>query len=206
MIKKLPPLPQNIMYLDISNTDIKEYPKDVPDTVVSLFVTDTPIWHIDRLPKSLISLDIHDSPIETLPELHEGLEEIYISGTSISSISSLPSTLKILSAYNIKNLRSLPPLPHKLKEIFVDNTPLVLLHDLPSSISMFDCHNCPNLLVSPEMYDRPATYRARWDNYFKTNSIKSCKLIKEELMMNVYHPDRIWNLIEKHGIDILDCF
>jgi Leucine-rich repeat (LRR) protein len=205
MIKKLPPLPQNIMYLDISNTDIKEYPKDVPDTVVSLFVTGTPIWHIDRLPKSLISLDIHDSPIETLPELHEGLEEIYISGTSISSISSLPSTLKILSAYNIKNLRSLPPLPHKLEEIFVDNTPLVLLHDLPASISMFDCRNCPNLLVSQGM-DDPATYRARWDNYFKTNSIKSCKLIKEELMMNVYHPDRIWNLIEKHGIDILDCF
>jgi len=206
MIKKLPPLPPRLLYFDISNTDIEKYPNDVPDTVEAIFITGSRISSIDHLPKSLKTLDIHDSPFLSLPDLHEGLEEIYIKGTLISSISKLPSTLKILSAYNLRTLESLPPLPHGLKEIYVHNTPLVLLHDIPRTVVELECHNCPNLLVGPDQDDDAIKYRARWDNFFKDNAIKMCKAIKEELMMLMYHPDRISYLIEKYGIDIIDSF
>ena len=204
MIKKLPPLPPRLVYLDISNTDIEKYPADVPDTVENIFITGSRISSINRLPKNIKSLDIHDSPFEFLPDLHEGLEEIYIKGTLISSIPKLPSTLKVLSAYCLRTLTSLPPLPQDLKEIYVHDTSIVLLHDIPETVVEFQCHNCPNLLIAPDQDDDAVKYRARWDNYFKDNAMKLCKTIKEELMMRMYHPDRISCLIEKYGIDILD--
>ena len=93
-------------YIQLKNLNITSLPQ-LPDSTVTLMVTDTQINQISTFPTNLI--------------------ELHLAGQSLSEIGSLPEGLHTLTIYNTQ-VTTLPPLPSSLQRLSIVNCPIT---DLP---------------------------------------------------------------------------
>lgn len=201
-LKTVPPLPPNLLELKLSNTWVQELPP-LPPTIYNLICESSPLRELPCLPNSLQYLSVADTPLKAIPPLPPKLDELYCSRMNIRSLPSLPNTLKSLSAYGCKHLTSLPPLPESLRELYIEDTAVGYLM-FPKALRILECARCPNLVIKPASeLETLEEYKKRWMSYEKDMAHWICKAIKEELMMNRWHPDRVYNWMET-GMDVED--
>ena len=152
--------------------------------------------------------------MKSLPTLPSGLKELYCQETQITSLPELPASLKRLDAWAIP-LKVLPPLPRGLKYLYCSDTQITSLPELPPGLVELNCYNTqitvlPELPLSLEVLYTAKTplliqrksqenitqYRKRWCEWREEQASKKRmqeknKLLKEEIMMEVWKPDRI---------------
>lgn len=142
------------------------------------------------------SLSISGLRIDSLPPLHRNLKYINCSGTQISALPELPANLQILDIENTQ-ITVLPRLPRTLKSLRCENTMLLLQREEDESID---------------------SYRLRWEAWWmkeerrieevnSKNRIQDrCRELKEDLMIEVWHPRRIEKWLKDGGFELLDSF
>jgi Leucine-rich repeat (LRR) protein len=161
LITSTPPLPDSLLILDISQTNIIALPDKLPPNLVELDISNTIISSIPtNLPSLLQYLYLTDANISGLPELPPNLKGLHINGTKITSITSLPSSVIELniSRTNIDSLTILPPgliyldisstsitsntllsltsLP--LVQLLLSDTDFTIIPQLPSTVELLD--------------------------------------------------------------------
>ncbi len=200
-IEFLPSLPSSLKTLNCDKTWIKTLPP-LPQQLRDLSCQGCLVEHLPDLPQALKELDCSKTPLKELPKLPPNLKELYCGYTQIESLPQLPKSLKILSSYSCSKLQNLPALPNGLEELYVDSTPIGYL-TFPASLTQLDCQWCPNLPVKRDEKDSIEDYKQRWIDYEKSMAHNVCLTVKEELMMNRWHPDRVLHLLEA-GVDVED--
>jgi Leucine-rich repeat (LRR) protein len=126
-VRKIPPLPNTVRYVNFSRTGIYELPV-LPINIKSIIATAT--------------------RISKLPYLYTGLQELIISGTNVSKLNCLilPDTLYTLDISGTK-ITKLPDLNRGLKTLNISNTEISVLPPLPASLINLYVASCKSLLI-----------------------------------------------------------
>ncbi len=165
-------------WLYIGDLNIYTLPK-LPDRIVNLQCGWAPLSFLFELPSKLKVLNLINSPLTFLPELPDGLKYLDCCGSQLTSLPKLPSSLEYLDCRHT-HLTSLPKLPDSLKRLYCTNTPL----DLPMKQS--------------ETTQEYKLRRKAWREEQK--SMKRIKkrnnILKEEIIMKAWHPDRMEKWLE----------
>ena len=141
-------------------------------------------------------MDCADNKLETIESFPQGLKELNCECNCLKTLPNFPKTLiKCYTQYN--DLVSLPPLNEGLIELMYhkNNVSLDYIPDSLSSIS--NDIQPPNKFIFTYL----ETFRSVVE---KQRNIKRTLKIKEELMMKVWHPNRIEKLLAMgYDLDII---
>ena len=96
-------------YLDLSNCDLKEIPKDIPVHVEYLFLSDNKITHINNIDHltNLISIDFSSNRLVKLENIPEQVQEISARNNKLQDISiirELKDLKRLDVSYNLINI------------------------------------------------------------------------------------------------------
>jgi len=230
-LKKLPKLPLTLEILDCSSGFSESFNigymgyRHKPSNY-------NKIRELPELPPKLEELYCSGNKLVNLPDLPNSLKKLFCSNNQLENLPDLPNSLKILSCYNnliislpklsLKLLElsccdnlltKLPDLPNNLKKLFCDNNKLKILPYLPDNLlygnnfldeddihESFSCYD--NLLPITELKDKITFY----NEYFsKIRMIERCKIIKEDLMKEMWRPERVQK-IAKLGEEYFDTY
>jgi hypothetical protein len=138
--------------------------------------------------------------LRRIANIHDN--KLDVSGLNITSLPDLPSELQKLYCSNT-NLTILPALPSGLQILECANTNITTLLDLPSGLQKFWCDN--TLLVWGKT-ESIQNYNERWRKWreeqaSKKRSQERSKVIKRDLVENVWHPRRVQKLLEA-GVEL----
>lgn len=212
-ITRIPPLPSSVTIIGISNTKVKEI-NSLPPNLEHLAANNTPLNKICELPKTLKNLQLSGTNIKTLPFLPDSLIELDLDETPIKELPPLPPNLQFLSIISAFKLTSLPDIPKSLIWLHMGDTNIKELPILP--------------LTLEDLYlnDYVGTYKYRINRFLKSEgnltpdyieslnkfyeeirntrsrerSVERLKCVKEELMAEVWKPERVIKWIEQ-GVD-----
>ncbi len=214
-ISSLPPLPNNLISLNLRGSNIT-YLNNLPSSLKQLICTETLISSLENLPPSLKKLHIDNTQISLLPELPLSLTELacsglsltslpnlppnlkylYISSTQISVLPELPNTLITLECGN-SLLHSLPNIPNNLHYIRCSGTNISEFPDFPDSLKVLICDECPNLFIQKKKDEAPQQFQKRLkiinEILRRDEIILRCKAIKEDLIIKTWHPKRMFD-------------
>ena len=224
-VRRLPPLPSTLIQLNISETRISELPS-LPEGLEVLWCAHTNLRRLPPLPQTLRYLDISCTDVDSLPELPENLETLLIGTTLISELPQrLPRRLRTLVC-KFSGLEKIPPLPETLKILDISSTSIWELTGVPSGLQVLDIsctdikelpslpltlinflHNNVPLYILRDEWESIATYNLRWDEWREEQSASRiqgrCFLVKEELMMRYFEPERFEKRLEEGGWDAI---
>ena len=142
------------------------------------------------------TLNISGFRVDSLPPFHRNLKYINCSGTQISELPELPPNLQILD---------------------IENTQITVLPRLPRTLKSLRCANT-NLLLQRKEDESIESYRLRWEEWWAREELRieelnsknriqdRCRELKENLMMEVWHPRRVEKWLEVGGFELLDSF
>lgn len=107
------------------------------------------------------------------------------------------------------NITSLPTLPSGLQILYCYNTPLTRLPDLPSGLQQLYCSNT-HLILQRYRIESIAEYNTRWqvwreEQVTKKRCQERSSAIKENLIAEVWRPDRLQKLLETGGWDMIEA-
>jgi hypothetical protein len=89
-------------------------------------------------------------------------------------------------------------------ELDCSNTEIQELPELPIRLDRLRCADT-RMHFNIENDETIQEYNERWNEWRSyVRCQERCKIFKEDLMMNVWHPRRIEKLIDTYGIDILE--
>jgi hypothetical protein len=165
----------------------------IEDGVTTLNLAYLNITSLPQLPHIHV-LNCHHTNLTVLPYLPEGLVVLNCHHTYLTSLPALPSTLMTLKCANTL-ITSLPELPPYLMILWCNDTLLTTLPELPVSIAYLYCYNSPLILQRGDEEDFRA-YNLRWrawreEHVSKPRIQERTLLLKEDLMMEAWHPDRV---------------
>ena len=164
------------------------------------------ITSLPELPTGLKVLICSYTPLTSLPELPAGLRELWCSHTSLTSLPDLPASLQLLSCCYTQ-LTKLPDLPASLQELWCSHTLLTSLPDLPASLQLLSCsHTSLILKLKPD--ETIKDYNLRWREWREEQASKERiqakhRLLKEEIVMEAWHPRKVEKWIEA-GVELED--
>lgn len=176
------------------------------DNFTTLNVSFMNITSLPPLPEHIHVLNCHNTYLTVLPYLHEGLVVLNCSHTLLTSLPALPDTLSVLNCAHTR-ITYLPELPKHLMTLWCNNTMLTTLPHIPVTLQYFFCYKSPLILQREEGESVP-DYNRRWrewreDQASKPRVQERTRVLKEELMMEAWHPDRVERWLEA-GVE-LDC-
>lgn len=160
-------------WLFIGDLNIYTLPK-LPDRITNLQCRHSPLSFLFELPSNLKVLNLKNSPLTFLPDLPDGLTYLDCCGSKLISLPNLPGSLELLDCSDTQ-LISLPKLPRSLKRLYCENTPL----DLP--------------MKKGEATEEYKLRRKEWRDERKSMKRikKRNKILKEEIMMEAWKPERM---------------
>jgi hypothetical protein len=121
--------------LNLSGTGFRDF-RSVPVSVVRLTDQVCEMNEVKEVPTHLQMLDLSGCwKLDLLENLPESLQELNVTGTSISSLPKLPNSLLRLNISNTKIEGNLPPLPDKLQELTIHFHQLKSLEGLPANVN-----------------------------------------------------------------------
>jgi Leucine-rich repeat (LRR) protein len=172
---------------------------ELPAGLQALHCYNNQITSLPELPAGLQELDCSHTQLTSLPELPAGLQKLYCSHTQLTSLPELPAGLKELYCWHTQ-LTSLPELPTGLKELYCWNTLLTSLPELPDGLQELNCSYTPLILQWKEG-ESISDYNLRWREWREEQASKKRiqeknKLLKEEIAMEVWKPERMERWIE----------
>ena len=162
-LKELPPIPEEIIYIDVFKglkvfprlhdnvSDVYLYGCDFPELDTSLIPTYIRSLNIGNCKiktikgdfydfKKLNQINISNNKLISLPILPKYLNTLYCSNNQLTSLPKLPDTLNELYCHN-NQLTSLPKLPSKLNKLIIYNNELTSLPKLPASLEQLNIYN-----------------------------------------------------------------
>lgn len=165
------------------------------------------ITSLPDLPPGIEKLMCHNTQLTTLPALPSGLQRLWCSHMQLTSLPALPYGLEFLWCPHTP-LRSLPTLPSTLINLWCSYTQLTTLPELPSGLQKLESKYTP-LILQREFGESIAHYNARWNEWRQEGESKMrcqerCSAVKEELIANVWRPDRLEKLLEISGWELVE--
>jgi len=166
----------------------------IEDGVTTLNLAFLNITSLPPLPEHILVLHCHHTLLTVLPYLPEGLVVLYCCNTPLTSLPTLPDTLMTLNCSHTL-ITSLPRLPKYIMTLWCNDTLLTTLPHIPITIHYFLTYNSPLILVRGDD-ESIQSYNQRWrewreDQASKPRVQERTLLLKEELMMEAWHPDRV---------------
>ena len=135
-LRKLPPLPPNLINLDVEENELSSLPV-LPSGLLILDAAYNALVTLPDLPPGLTFINAIRNDLTVLPPLPETLRHLYIEGNRLRELPPLPAGLIQLIA-NFNRLTRLPSLPPALTEMEVANNQLTQLPALPAGIYTLD--------------------------------------------------------------------
>lgn len=208
-ITGLPPLPETLKVLWCSFTLITRF-RSLPADLEEICCDSCPLVELPALPKGIRKLACHFTPLTSLPELPPNLKILWCNSTQITSLPTLPEGLKELYCCNNDKLAILPRIPNSLRVLYCNRTSLAVIPPLPS-LFIFKYGGCPNLVLKSEKGETSGQYIRRWNQWWnEQESKKRCQerneAIKEDLIAEVWKPERLEKLLEQGGWDLVDSY
>jgi len=177
-----------------------------PPTLTHLFCGHNFLRSLDHLPEKLKVLDCEYNHLHSLHNLPSTLTHLYCNNNMLTSFYNIPPTL-IHLVCDMNRLYSLDYLPPTLRLLFCEYNWLTSLESLPDTVNDPECFRCRGnplpydfLLNSPDTLKIIHEYNKQKKLYYK--KIKP-PVYKEELMQAVFHPDRVYNYLDKYEYHIL---
>jgi hypothetical protein len=107
------------------------------------------------------------------------------------------------------SLNTLPTIPNHLTDINCSNTAITIVPRLP--LCYFWYQNCSNLLLKPNKDEDHIEYISRWHKWWdEDDSKKRCqernKIIKEDLIAEMWKPERLEKMLDQGGWDLVDSY
>jgi E3 ubiquitin-protein ligase SspH2 len=172
-------------------------------TIGTLNIAGLNIHSLPLLPDKLKVLICFNTCLTSLPPLPDGLQGLYCYQTQITSLPPLPDELQILCCDNTE-ITSFPPLPSGLQMLWCPSTQITSLPLLPDGLQILNCVNTQ--LTQQNTDETMEEYISRirlWQlEEASRERIQERTLeLKEELVAAVWHPRRVWRLIELCGED-----
>lgn len=160
----------------------------IPETV-EVFISDLSVKKIN-IPKKLRVLDLYPTVMTNLDfNLSSTIQDIIIRSTNIVN--------KSIMELFPKNCR------YRYNNCYLNDTPIYLeINKLYKKYFNQTTKISLNLIYYRTHSSIIEEIRTYQDSIIEKKKI--CKLFKEELAAKLYHPDRVFRLIETYGIDILD--
>jgi hypothetical protein len=203
-----------IVNINLSTTEFS-----IPETVVSLFITNAKLSKLPPLPKNLRVLDCGYNNLKTLPDLPDTLVVLSCSKNQLVTLPVLPKNLYKLSCHsnnlerlpslpsNLRGLycssnalKQLPPLPQQLEVIICDDNNLTRLPDLPMSVKRIDFEENPLEEPYAKLYEK---YMAGIITFNALRrSILEISLKNIQSFQNIFHiHPRQWTAEETSVVD-----
>ncbi len=178
-----------------------------PDTdlLLQIFRSITPNHHL---------LDIPRLRIHSLPPIPENILGLWCDNTELSELPQLPPRLQILSIMNT-NVKRLPTLPETLCGFYIHGTQITELPEIPASVWDIGVSGAP-LLIQKREEESIAEFNLRWrawrveqarlaeEKASRERQRERCRTVKEELMMEMWKPERVEKWIEAGRWDLLE--
>ncbi len=141
-VMELKLLSKTIVCLNLSNNNLKEIPKNLPETLEELYIEDNQITKIENLPSKLEELYIGGNQISVLENLPKSLKKLYIRGNLVTKLENLPESLVYLCIeYN--KVSVLENLPGSLETLHIRGNLVGKIENLPSSLENLSIRNNP---------------------------------------------------------------
>ncbi len=122
--------------MDLSNQNLTEIPKDLPETLEVLIINDNQITKLENLPKNLKRLFISSNQIAVIENLPKQLRHLWIVNNNVSIVKILPKRLKVLCIWG-NCIDDIGDLPDTLEVLHIGRNPIdipKLLISLPESL------------------------------------------------------------------------
>ena len=220
-ITSLLPLPTTLQSLNCSNNHLTSLPP-LPTTLQMLGCSKNQLTSLPPLPTSLQMLGCSKNHLTSLPPLPISLQDLMCSNNQLTFLPPLPTQLQTLRCDH-NQLISLPPLPATLHALrcndnrltslsFIKPTQQIVLIQRSTSLYTWTDNMSVSCLgnIFPDYTENEpiVDYRLRVDMWEQETICKPriqhrTRLVKEELMMNRWHPIRIEAALEA-GLD-LEC-
>lgn len=185
---------------------LQRFAECIADNVTTLNLSFLDITSMPPLPEHILALHCRNTNLTVLPYLPEGLVVLYCYNTPLTSLPTLPDTLMNLNCSHTR-ITSLPKLPKHLMTLWCNNTLLTTVPELPVTIGYFYTYKSPLILQRGDDESLPA-YNQRWrewreDQASKPRVQERTRLLKEEIMIQAWHPDRVERWLDA-GVE-LEC-
>jgi len=136
----LPPLPDSLISLSVSGSPLHNI-NAIPPNLKNLFCSDCNLTGLPELPPKLERLVCKKNDILFLPDLPASLQMLDVQQNQLGALPTLPANLFLLFCSE-NNLTSLPPLPD-LEDLFCHSNQLTSLPTLPKSLRRLKCSENP---------------------------------------------------------------
>ena len=185
--------------LDVSYLNIHSLP-ELPSGLQKLYCCHTQLTSLPKLPDSLTELICDHTRLTSLPELPKKLRLLICSHNQITSLPNLPYSLRRLSCDHMP-ITELPRLPTRLISLGIQKTRITELPQLPVGLKELYCAYTPSLVLQRKENESIAEYVKRWDERREEIASKKRvqeknKLLKEEIVMEAWKPERMERWIE----------
>jgi hypothetical protein len=209
-LETLPPLPDDLIELNVCRNSLTALAATLPPTLSVLNCSQNLLTELPPLPASLAVLSCHSTRMTELPPLPASLERLTCGGGGyLKTLPSLPPGLVVLECCKTQ-MTELPPLPVSLRSLSCNHNPLKCLPPLPDSLRFLTYSYEQNVVPSArivgitcfrnnreirrehgetvQMYVQRAK-KARAEDE-RAEAVRRCKLVKEELVATAWNPER----------------
>jgi hypothetical protein len=184
--------------LIIVNSPIEEIP-EIPLYVREIHIYDVPIRQLPPLHARIRKLTIQDTLLTSLPELPDGLRLLVFDIPTMTEFPKLPDTIEILSCKHSGVIKAPERWPTSLRKLEISYTGITDIPELPLGLRTIWAFDTP-LPVLRKFNENISQYNQRWREWRDTESRirtqERTKLFKEELMQEMWKPERVEKLIE----------
>ena len=202
-LTRLPTLPEGLTTLIANNNLITEFPAAFPPGLKTMYLCRNPApGLLPALPVTLERLTACGLGMTALPSpLPPNLEMLRVSSNKLTSVPPLPASVTdVCLAQNY--LTALPsPLPPRLKSISAVGNLLAHLPDeMPATITdfWFDLNQLPYEEEGETLEHYLGEVKRLYAKY-RARIIERTNTVFEEMMANVWHPDRLVRIIDQYG-------
>lgn len=208
-------LPNDLDYLKLLGNKKLGIIPPLPSKLKIFYLWRSPyLESLHSFPESVKNINLGDNNFVELPPLPKNLEVLSCLNNNLSKLPHLPSSLVELYC-NSNNLTNMPELPPNLKVLYCSDNLFSEFPPLPQTLIRFECKGCPNLVIQKRNEETIQDYEARLSvlrkqhllqkekDILKDMTIHKTKMLKEELMIKTWHPNRMikWCIDEQEKKD-----
>lgn len=132
-LTELPPLPDSVTELDVSENPLKNLPVTLPSSLQTLLCVSASLTQLPSLPPSLKTLICSHNFLTELPSFPPLLQKLSCEGNRLTNLPSLPPNLTYLDC-NYNQIKVLPSLPSTLTILSCKGNEALDTSLLPASI------------------------------------------------------------------------
>ncbi|EPU3934451.1 hypothetical protein [Morganella morganii] len=174
----LPPIPEGVLSLELSNLENLQLMPVLPDSLKKLNIYYCENLDISDLPNGIEELDI--VAVNKISFIPDGVRSLTIINCDFSSLLPIPEGVRSLELIDLNNLQLMPVLPVSLKKLSIHCCKKLDISDLPNGIEKLNIREVNKISSIPDGVCNLNMYKCNYEDEITSDSFTNLKELRIE--------------------------